>query len=61
MGFRLKESWGGYFGAGALIGLLLGQLIAMFLPWGKQLPSIYGWIIFPAVAVAFFILASLEK
>ncbi|KUO41796.1 MAG: hypothetical protein APU95_04795 [Hadesarchaea archaeon YNP_N21] len=61
MPYRLKESWGAYFGAGALIGFLFGQIISVYLPWGQQLPSVYGWLIFPIVAIAFFLLGSYEK
>jgi len=60
MGFRLKESWGAYFGAGAVLGMLIGQILAVYLPWGKQAPTWIGYILSLGIAAAFFILGCYE-
>ncbi len=60
MGFRLRENWGAYFGAGVIVGIIIGQILTVSLPWGKQLPSLIGYIIFIGLAIGFLLLASYE-
>ena len=63
MPFRLKEGWGAYFGAGAMIGMLINQVMVFILPWAAKkftTRAIVGFIILVALAIAFMLLGSYE-